>query len=198
AGLEAKFLQGRVVVDVTYFNTDLENEIVTRFLPGFVTTVENLRDTSTREGVEVSARWQIFPFLSLGGAYTWLDARDDGGQPEIRRARNSGRIDASYAFAEGRGNLTLAALYNGRAHDIAFELPFFDQTRVVLGDYWLMTAAASWKLQPGVEIFGRIENLLDEEYQEVYGFNTPGVAAYGGIRITFGAEETAALAPVLK
>lgn len=198
AGVEAKFLQGRVVVDVTYFNTDLENEIVTRFLPGFITTAENLAGKSTREGVEVAARWHLSPFLTLGGAYTWLDARDDQDLPEIRRARNTARVDLRYGFAEGRGNVTLAANYNGRAHDIAFELPFFNQTRVVLGDYWLLTAAASWKLQPGVEIFGRVENLLDEKYQEVFGFDTPGIAAYGGVKITFGGEETAALVPALK
>jgi vitamin B12 transporter len=198
AGIEAKFLQGRAVLDVTYFNTDLQNEIVTRFLPGFITTVDNLTGKSTREGVEVSARWQVLPYLSIGGAYTWLDARDDVGQPEIRRARNTARVDVSYGFGDGRGNLTLAASYNGRAPDIAFQLPFFDQTRVTLGDYWLLTAAASWKLKPGVEIFGRVENLLDEQYQEVYGFDTPGIAAYGGVKITLGGDEPAGLAPASK
>ncbi len=198
AGIEAKFLQGRAVLDVTYFNTDLQNEIVTRFLPGFITTVDNLTGKSTREGVEVSARWQVLPYLSIGGAYTWLDARDDVGQPEIRRARNTARVDLSYGFGDGRGNLTLAASYNGRTPDIAFQLPFFDQTRVTLGDYWLLTAAASWKLKPGVEIFGRVENLLDEQYQEVYGFDTPGIAAYGGVKITLGGEEPAGLAPASK
>jgi vitamin B12 transporter len=197
-GIEAKFLQGRAVLDVTYFNTDLQNEIVTRFLPGFITTVDNLTGKSTREGVEVSARWQVLPYLSIGGAYTWLDARDDVGQPEIRRARNTARVDVSYGFGDGRGNLTLAASYNGRAPDIAFQLPFFDQTRVTLGDYWLLTAAASWKLKPGVEIFGRVENLLDEQYQEVYGFDTPGIAAYGGVKITLGGDEPAGLAPASK
>lgn len=198
AGIEAKFLQGRAVLDVTYFNTDLQNEIVTRFLPGFITTVDNLTGKSTREGVEVSARWQVLPYLSIGGAYTWLDARDDVGQPEIRRARNTARVDVSYGFGDGRGNLTLAASYNGRTPDIAFQLPFFDQTRVTLGDYWLLTAAASWKLKPGVEIFGRVENLLDEQYQEVYGFDTPGIAAYGGVKITLGGDEPAGLVPALK
>jgi vitamin B12 transporter len=104
----------------------------------------------------------------------------------------------SYGFGDGRGNLTLAASYNGRAPDIAFQLPFFDQTRVTLGDYWLLTAAASWKLKPGVEIFGRVENLLDEQYQEVYGFDTPGIAAYGGVKITLGGDEPAGLAPASK
>ena len=36
-----------------------------------------------------------------------------------------------------------------------------------------------------IEVFGRIENLADESYQEVYGFNTPGRAAYAGVRARF-------------
>jgi vitamin B12 transporter len=195
AGIEATFLQKRVTVDVTYFKSDLENEITTVFLPMFQSTVRNLDGRSHREGVEVGARWQVMTGLSVGGAFTWLNARDDQNQEEIRRPRHTARADVAYSFADGRGKTTLAAIYNGLARDIAFELPSFAQTRVTLGEYWLVTAAASWKVKPNVELFGRVENLLDEKYQEVYGFNTPGVAAYGGLRITFGGEETAALAP---
>ncbi len=189
AGVEATFLKGRASLDVTYFNTDLKNEIFTRFLAFPNSTVDNRVGQSTREGIEVALRWRIMPWLSVGGAYTWLDARDDGGVEEIRRPRNTGKVDVSYGFAEGRGNVTLAAIYNGQAKDIAFELPFFSQTRVTLGDYWLLTAAASLKVQPGLEVFGRVENLLDESYQEIYGFDTPGVAAYAGVKITFGGED---------
>lgn len=193
AGIEYSFLKGRATVDVTYFNTDLKNEIFTRFLAFPNSTVENRPGKSTREGVEVALRWQIMPSLTIGGAYTWLDARDDAGLEEIRRPKNTGRVDVSYGFAEGRGNVTLAAIYNGQARDIGFELPFFTPTRVILGEYWLVSAAASWKVQPGVELFGRVENLLDEHYQEAYGFDTARIAAYAGVKITFGGEDGVAL-----
>jgi vitamin B12 transporter len=194
AGIEYSFLKGRAVLDVTYFNTDLENEIFTRFLAFPNSTVENRLGKSTREGVEVALRWQIMPSLTIGGTYTWLDARDDQGDEEIRRPKNTGRVDVSYGFAEGRGNVTLAAIYNGQARDFAFELPSFSQTRVTLGEYWLVSAAASWKVRPGLEVFGRVENLLDENYQEVYGFDTARIAAYAGVKITFGGEDGVALA----
>ena len=194
AGIEYSFFKGRAVLDVTYFNTDFKNEIFTDFSGFPITTVDNRVGKSTREGVEVALRWQIMPSLSIGGAYTWLDARDDAGLEEIRRPKNTGRMDVSYGFAEGRGNVTLAAIYNGQARDVAFELPFFAPTRVTLGEYWLVSAAASWKVQPGVEVFGRVENLLDEHYQEVYGFETARIAAYAGVKITFGGEDGVALA----
>jgi vitamin B12 transporter len=59
---------------------------------------------------------------------------------------------------------------------------------VSLDDYWLITAAASYRLQPGVEVYGRVENVLDQKYQEVFGYNTAGVAAYAGMRFTFEAK----------
>jgi vitamin B12 transporter len=36
-----------------------------------------------------------------------------------------------------------------------------------------------------VELYGRVENLANDRYQEVYGFQTPGRAAYGGVRLRF-------------
>jgi vitamin B12 transporter len=35
-----------------------------------------------------------------------------------------------------------------------------------------------------VEIYGRIENLFDENYQQISGFGTPGLSAYAGVRLT--------------
>jgi vitamin B12 transporter len=42
-----------------------------------------------------------------------------------------------------------------------------------------------------VEVFGRVENLLDRHYQEVYGFESPPVAAYAGLKLTLGGVEDA-------
>jgi vitamin B12 transporter len=71
-----------------------------------------------------------------------------------------------------------------------FPFPPGGSARVSLDDYWLLRLAASYKLQPGVELFGRVENLLDQHYQEVLGYNaTPGIAAFAGIKLTFGGPE---------
>lgn len=35
------------------------------------------------------------------------------------------------------------------------------------------------------EIFGRVENLFDEHYQEVDGYGVPGISFYGGVKVTF-------------
>ena len=35
-----------------------------------------------------------------------------------------------------------------------------------------------------VSLFGRIDNLFDEEYEQVYGYGTAGLSAYGGVNMT--------------
>lgn len=189
AGLELGILEGRAILDLTYFRQTLEDEIETVFAP--VWTAINRQGTSHREGVEVAGRWRPFDAFTLGISYTYLDAREPDGSREVRRPPHSGRIDLATKFGNGKGTLNLAAVYNGRTDDTAFRLPFFTAERVTLGEYWLVTAAAAWQLAPGFEVYGRVENLLNERYQEIYGFNTPGIAAYVGLRIT--AEEVASV-----
>ena len=88
----------------------------------------------------------------------------------------------TYEFDDGRGMLRLAAIYNGDMEDDVFG------ARVGLEEYWLVSAAASYELSDDVEIFGRVENLFDEGYEEVFGFSTAGVAAYAGLRWSFDLE----------
>src|SRR5690606_9932585 len=119
AGVEFTFLRGRAIVDVTYFNADLKNQIKTVYptCPGFdpndpaspgCAMPVNLAGTSQRQGVEVDARVQVLPDLSVGLAYTYLDAVDSAGIREIRRPPHAVRGDVTYQFHEGRGILRFA------------------------------------------------------------------------------------------
>jgi vitamin B12 transporter len=192
AGIEFTFFKGAAILDVTYFNADLTNKIngtAPGPRPGTFTAV-NLPGESTREGVEVAARFKLARDLTLGGAYTYTDARNTDGERELRRPPHAGKVDLAYDFMGGRGTATIGAIYNGRMDDLAFRMPFFFPTeRVPLEAYWLLNATVSYKLSPGVEVFGRVENLLDRHYQEVYGFEAPPIAAYAGLKLTLGGVE---------
>ena len=148
----------------------------------------NLAGESKREGLEVALRTQLVPWLYAGASYTYLDASEPNGRPEVRRPRHAGRADLTYLFDAGRGTFNVAAIYNGRMQDDAFNAGF-NRFRVTLDDYWLITAAASYKLQKGVEVFGRVENILNDHYEETYGYNTPGMAAFAGLKFTMGGPD---------
>lgn len=178
AGAEVTLWGRRAMLDVTYFETELENKITGLFAP------VNLAGTSSRKGVEVTGTAIVMPGLTVSASYTHLLAEELPGQKEIRRPENSGRIDVNYSFDGGRGQLTLSGLYNGEIQDEAIDV-FFSPLRVTLDDYWLARVSASYAVAPGVELYGRIENVLDADYQEVFGFETAGIAAYAGVRLTY-------------
>jgi vitamin B12 transporter len=192
AGLEFTLLSGRATLDVTYFNADLTNKIFGTApgpLPNTITSI-NLPGESTREGVEIAGRVALTKELSLGAAYTFTDARDPKGVREVRRPPHAARADLGYTSADGRARASLAVIYNGTMNDIAFEqVAPFGQSRVLLDSYWIVNAAVSYKLQPGVELFGRVENLFDARYQEVFGFEAAPITAFAGIKLTLGGPD---------
>jgi vitamin B12 transporter len=191
AGIEFDFFKGVVTIDVTYFRANLTDKIDgTASGPRLGTfTAVNLEGESTREGVEVASRVRLATNLTVGAAYTYTDARNPDGLRELRRPPHTGRADLAYAFAGGRGTATVGAIYNGTMDDVTFLMPFFLRDRTQLDPYWLVNATVSYKLIPGFEIFGRVENLLDQHYQEVYGFEAAPLMAFGGVKVTFGGPD---------
>ncbi len=182
-GVEYILPGGRTVLDVTYFRANLENEIA-----GFGNSLRNLDGESERSGIEVSVRSQFLPWLFVGAGYTYLDATEPDGRDEVRRPRHSAKLDVTATFDDGRGTFNLATIYNGEMKDDNFAT--FPATRVTLDDYVLVNAALSYKVDPRMELFVRGENLLDQDYEEVSGFNTRGLTAYAGVRIKLEAPST--------
>ena len=55
--------------------------------------------------------------------------------------------------------------------------------RVALGSYWLADARVAYAIRPGIELFVRGSNLLDQHYQDVFSYRTEGRAIYAGVRL---------------
>jgi vitamin B12 transporter len=186
-GIDRTFLDERLVFGATYFDERLRNEIngFVFDLDTFQFTAANEIGKSFRKGVEITVTARPTQKLRLTASGTFLEStQDDGlGQQlvEIRRPEQMAALNISYAASE-RANVSLNLAYNGAQYDTFF--PPFPQSsqRVELASYKLITLAASYRLTDRVELFGRIENMLDEDYEDVFGFATPGVATYVGLR----------------
>ncbi|MDH7499198.1 MAG: TonB-dependent receptor, partial [candidate division NC10 bacterium] len=135
------------------------------------------------KGVELFLRLRPLPDLSLLATYTRTDAEDrDTGLTLIRRPRNKYSLEASYHFLK-RGNFTLSYRYVGKRFD--YDYNTFPATRVALSKYALVNLAASYDLTPHFQIFGRVENLFDEDYEEISGYGTPGRSVFAGLKLSF-------------
>ncbi|MGH1350441.1 MAG: TonB-dependent receptor plug domain-containing protein [Methyloligellaceae bacterium] len=181
-GVEWTAPKGSFTIDVTYFDQDLKNEIVGVLVDpvNFISSVENAEGKGNRRGVEIAVKTRLSKQLYLTSSYTYLDAKQNGGEQAVRRPKHSVKTNFNYRFDEGRGNLNLNVNYNGDMADIG---------GVTLDDYVLVNLAGSYKVKPNVELYARVENLLDEDYQEVFGYETAGISAYAGIKIKLGTNE---------
>lgn len=184
-GVEQTFLDGRVVVDVTYFNEKLENEI-----RGSGLTAINLLGTSDRQGIEVALALNPTDDLTIKASYTYLDATEPDGSPEIRRPEHSVGLNAAYRFLEGRAtigtDITLnAGLFDQDWTDPSANIPPYIAPKVRLADYVKVDLFGSYKLTEQAEVYGKVVNLFDSKYQEVLGFGVQPLTAYVGVRSKF-------------
>lgn len=183
-GITQKLWDERLNLDVTYFNERLKDEIQTRFLPNFTSTPVNLAGTSKRQGLEVSADITPFDNLTMQASYTYLDAQEPDGQAEVRRPKHSGALNVTYRFANDRASFFADAIYNGSMEDREF-INKTPRDRVKLDNYILVNIGANYQLSEDLQIYGRIENLFDEDYEEVFGYKTQGRTAFIGIKAKF-------------
>ena len=185
-GLRHLSSDAKILASVSYFSSELEDEI-----NGFVFdpvsggfTANNIDGDSSRQGVEVEVEWAATEQLDLHGSYSYIDSTSEDATgrdtDEVRRPRNTAALAANYHF--GKANLNLSAVYNGSQLDDFFP-PFpTPQARVNLDSFTLLNFAGSYQLSDQLVLTMRLENLLDEDYEEVFGYASPGFAAYGGIR----------------
>ena len=183
-GLDQTFADGAARVTVTYFEAELEHEIFTAFGPPplFLSTPGNRTDESDRRGVELTLDAKLGEDWTLDAAYTYLDATE-AGREEVRRAPHTGSLNLTYRFLD-RASTTLTVRYNGEQQDNEF-VNATPADRVTLPAFTVVNLNASYDLTGNIQLFGRVENLFDEDYEEVFSYRTPGVAAYAGLRSRF-------------
>jgi vitamin B12 transporter len=185
AGVEQAFGGDRATIGATYFDSRLTNEIFTTYpAPDFVATPGNRNTRSTQHGVEVFATAQPIPHLRFDLAYTYLKAREDGGV-EIRRPNHIGSVNMTAFSRDESASATLTVRYNGRQQDDAYTDPSYVPVRVSLQEYVLVNLNAAYKLTPRLSVFGRVENLFDERYEEVFSYVGQGRGAYAGVKAAF-------------
>lgn len=188
-GIEQR-VGSRASVGITWFRERLEDEIDGFFFdPSLGTfTARNLPGPSRRNGAEVDLHLEPRRDLTIDASYTYLDARQPDPAtgrllPEIRRPRHALNLLVQASFGGGRGTASLQVDWQDDRPDQDFST--FPATEVRLDAYVLGSISLAWRLSPVFTVYGRLENLTDESYEDVYGYNTAGRAGYAGLRAGF-------------
>lgn len=179
-GYEQTLFDENLRVSVDYFRSDLENEIFTDFSV-FPSTVRNNPNESTRQGVEIQARWKLNNQLSANGSMTFLDAEENGVK-EIRRPEFLASAMLTWTPIEAL-SMTASVDHNGSQTDSDFSV--FPAATAELDAFTLVGLNVAYDLNEVLTLTLRGDNLLDETYQEVLGYASQGRGVYAGLRARF-------------
>lgn len=179
--LSLRYRRGPFGASLTGYRQRLHDEIVNN---ATFTSVLNSSGSSRRSGAEATVDWKIADGLRLSANYAYLKATQpdavSGHQvTEARRPKHSGSvaIDGSAGRISYGGSLA----YVGQHLDNRDTFPF---DRVTLGSYWLADARVAYAVRPGIELFARGSNLLNQHYQDVFSYRTEGRAVFAGVRLS--------------
>jgi len=193
-GVETGWLDGRLVADVLYFRNSYDDLIVTvGRVAGTTTYRSDNISNALSQGVEASLSVRPFPALTVRGGVVGLHTEilaNDGrpgaptpfevGDPLLRRPELAGFADV--LVTAGRVSGFFRVDNRGDTQDID---PSFGVNAGIFTNPGFTTADAgvSVRLLDRVEVFGRALNLLDTQYEEIFGFPSLGRSAMVGVRL---------------
>ena len=166
-GLEYRLSDGMGGLSLTYFHQNTTNQIDFSFAVG---GYENIARVKSR-GIELGAYYNFSPAWQLSLSYAHIDAENGSGDKLDRVPENTADIALSWSHSD-RFSTNLLLRYNDEEQDFAGTAK----------EWWRVDLSATFRISPNIEFYGRLENLLDEQYQQVLSFGTPGLSANLGVR----------------
>lgn len=174
-GFEQPFNENRLRLGSSYFQNNIDSLID---FDGVANQYINIGGAKTR-GLESFVRYSPLPELSFSLTHTYTLAEDNSERELLRRPRHRATLDANWNVTDDV-HLGANLAYVGVREDIDLG---FSRTR--MGGYPLLGLTGDWQALPSISVYGRINNLLDREYENVYGYGTEGLSGYAGVRVKY-------------
>ncbi|HJQ69809.1 MAG TPA: TonB-dependent receptor [Blastocatellia bacterium] len=204
-GVVQEFFNRKGSVEVTYFDNRFRDLIVftsdpvtfgpVRLADGRLTNFINL-DRASARGVELITAARPLRQIRVMASYTFLRSRVEQaegasnmevGLPLLRRPRHSGSFEA--VWTEESFDITVDGSLVGRRRDFdPVTFARFDAAgRAIFNDgYSKLNASGAYRLKSPLTLFARVENLLNQDYQEVFGFPAYRLNFTAGLRVRIG------------
>lgn len=186
AGITQKLLDGRIEVGATWFHRDTRNLInfiscrvpLTGICLGRPNGTYDNVAKARAQGLEFTLAVKPVDALRVQANYGYVDAINARtGLDLARRPRHSVNVSADYDWSFGlKAGATITHV--GPSFDNA------SNTRKLDG-YVLVDLRAAFPVTHNIELYGRIENLFNAQYETSFRYGTPRRAAYAGVRLAF-------------
>ncbi len=177
AGFEQPVGKNLFTVGATYFHNDFNDLIDYDFTTNKYFNI----DQAQADGVETFAAFKGARNLTLRADYTYTHTLDlQTGQPLLRRPEHKAGLEAYYAL--GGLDLGTSLEYVGTRSDVSFLGSV--ESNIMMPSYFLANLMASFKVDEDLRFFGRVNNLFNQSYEEVWGFGTPGLSVFAGTKVS--------------
>jgi vitamin B12 transporter len=177
AGADYYLAANRGVLSATWFDTRFRDLIAST---ANFRSVENIQQART-QGVELAAKVQLPAGVELRANYTYLEADNlTSATRLLRRPRHRGGVDLARDF--GRGVFAGAAVAATAGREDVHARTF---ARLDHEDFTVVRVYGSWQVNARLALKARVENVLDERYEEVNGYPALGAGAFAGVEWRF-------------
>ncbi|MDB5196074.1 MAG: hypothetical protein JWP88_444 [Flaviaesturariibacter sp.] len=183
----------KAYIRATYFHREVKDLMVFFFDPNTFQSQYINRDKQKDHGIELDGKMTLNDKINIKAFYSYVNG-------EI--ITKKGTKDTTYfnlyrrpkqSLAVTIGSQVCKAFYVsaqlnsvGKSYDLTFPPPTYAQKEVLLKSYVLINLYTEYAIaKSGLKFFADLRNVTGEGYHEVYGYNTPGVNAYGGLRFNF-------------
>ena len=176
AGFEQPLFDKRLRLGSTYFHNDITNLIA---LNDTFTTNINIGHAITY-GTESFVSFAVTDRLKLRADYTHTTAIDaTTGLELLRRPKDKESLTGTWNPVDP-WTFTAAVINVGPWVDAD---RFGLTPRLTAPGYTIVNVGGSYKIDDHATLFGRIDNLFNEHYEDPTGFLRPGVGAFMGIKL---------------
>jgi vitamin B12 transporter len=191
-GLQLLSDNGNAYLRATYFDREVKNLIVFYTDPATYESMYINRDKQKDHGIELDAKVQFNEHFMAKAFYSYADGtvttklgdRDTALFNLYRRPKEAYSMTLGATFGRFQASAQLYAV--GAVPDQYFDRNSFRTVTVTLKSYATLNLYAEYALKrPALRFFADLRNVTGAQYQEVYGYATPGFNLYGGVRYSF-------------
>ncbi|MEP0357658.1 TonB-dependent receptor [Paraglaciecola sp.] len=167
--------------EVVYFDQTITDSLEFD-LAGFSGYIQENGEVYSK-GIELIADVALTDSLRLNSNYTYNDTEDTTGEQRIRRPKHLANIGVNYQVEK----LTVSAnvRFVKDFTDSVYDSSIFQSVRVPMDDYQIVDLSARFQANTNLIIFARVENLLDEDYQDLATYYNKGQALNVGVQYQF-------------
>ncbi|GEQ85979.1 outer membrane protein [Patiriisocius marinistellae] len=164
--------ENNIRLSALYFTRDEKNfvDFVTVDPDNFISQYQNIDEEFTASGVEVEVAAPLGNRFMFTGNYTNTQADE---KFALRIPEHKANASLSYNVAN-KSFITASYQFTGERTDSFFNNETFESENVILDSFGTLNLTASTQLLPNMKVFVNVSNILNEEYEEIYRFQTLG------------------------